>query len=847
MAKSRSIQNNFLSGVLSPLINGNVTLQQYYQGLQQGENVVIVPQGGVKRRGGMAFSLEPYNTLQRLTTTPTMPNGGTPANINDGDTATTTATTTPIGTTDPYVVAQYDLGSAQEVVLVDVKGASLSVGSSDEFRIQYSDDGAAWFGSYRNLSLDTTSADKRIEINTVSGSSSLPHRYWRLVKIGGTDAGAAVVNIAEFNLLVNSGTLSNVGNVGMSPDVGVDYLAILTDGNIQIIRYVGNTLVNVGSVEAPYASADVSKVRGATLGSVTLLFHEDYPTQRLINYGDPFVNSGVTTNPFDDYSYWYIDDAPFTNVPLFDYNDSLSPVPVAEQQDIAFGSFSRGMQYQININNILSKQITFAGDATPDEQASTEENLRKNLQDMPVFGDTGISVNRVGANQYRITIEGESADDYNLFSGFNTTGTTSASITFTKVATGSPRREPVWSANRGYPRMGTFFEGRLWIGGPRDKPQSLFASKSGSNLDFDTGSGADDEAIFTTLSGRRLNAITDIYAGRNLQVFTTGGEYASLTSGVTPSSVNLKNQTSNGSLDVAVQEADGAVIYADQNGKTLREFIYTFNEDAYNSTDISVLSSHLIKEPVSMGFLTGTASDDANWLFIINADGDASVLNKLRSQDINGFTKMTTTGNILKVTVFGDEVAFVVDRTINGVAKRYVERFTFSNRMDCSVSSVFTSSTITGLDHLEGETVDVRVDNTVLSQRTVTGGQVVLTASESTGLNTSNVVEVGLNFNVAVQSMPMNTNIGSGENFLRLKKITRMNLRVYETTGVYVDGYPVANRSFGEPFGSQDVLTGIIDDFYVAEGWNRGTVPVITCPAPTQFHLQAIEYEVESS
>ena len=55
MAKTRSIINSFLSGELSPLIKGNTGLAQYYQGLQQAKNVVIVPQGGVKRRAGTEF------------------------------------------------------------------------------------------------------------------------------------------------------------------------------------------------------------------------------------------------------------------------------------------------------------------------------------------------------------------------------------------------------------------------------------------------------------------------------------------------------------------------------------------------------------------------------------------------------------------------------------------------------------------------------------------------------------------------------------------------------------------------------------------------------------------------
>ena len=41
-----------MSGELSPLIKGRVDIDQYYKGMQTAENVVIVPQGGLKRRPG---------------------------------------------------------------------------------------------------------------------------------------------------------------------------------------------------------------------------------------------------------------------------------------------------------------------------------------------------------------------------------------------------------------------------------------------------------------------------------------------------------------------------------------------------------------------------------------------------------------------------------------------------------------------------------------------------------------------------------------------------------------------------------------------------------------------------
>jgi hypothetical protein len=87
---------------------------------------------------------------------------------------------------------------------------------------------------------------------------------------------------------------------------------------------------------------------------------------------------------------------------------------------------------------------------------------------------------------------------------------------------------------------------------------------------------------------------------------------------------------------------------------------------------------------------------------------------------------------------------------------------------------------------------------------------------------------------------------------MRDKKITRMNLRVFETSGVVIDGNPVPIRQFGtssnSPLDSNlPKLTGVIQDNNGGNGWNIEVVPEITVPNPTPFHVQAIEYEVQSS
>jgi len=849
MAKTRFIQSSFVSGELSPLLKGRIDINQYYQAVETAENVVIVPQGGMRRRPGTEFISECVKGISKKSPTYTMPNGGTSSVLNDGDDTTSTSTTTPIGTTDPYVVAKMDLLVDLPMKFIDLRQISLSTGTSSQFKVQYSTDDVTYTDAASVPLLGTNPQNFRLLVDQTA-------RYWRLARIGATDLGAATVTIAGLSLYEESAILSTPRLVDMSVEDDRHYLVEFTRDNIAIFRsqLVGINIqtTRVADIKPLYSgltSAEIENIRVAQVENVMLIVG-DFAPMRLVNLGTD--------------SDWFLDLIPFTNVPQYDFDDALSPTPVNEIQVMSLdhsggGQWKRGDRFELDIEGVLSKSISFAGDSTADEQASTVFNIQKNLQEMPVFGETGVAVARTGIRQYTITISGESTKDFELFSGYVTEGSADHEITFTKTQSGSPRKEDVWSSTRGYPNSICFYEGRLVIGGTESKTQSIFMSKTGSFFDFDIDDGDDDEAIFATISSRKLNDIVDVYPGRNLQIFTSGAEFAVTSKPTTPSSITIQPQTSHGANKVEVQDVDGSTIFVDRHGKSLLSFLYSFNEDAYTSDDRSVLASHLINQPVDMALLAGTASDDANWLFIVNTDGTATILNTLRSQDINGFTSWKTDGDVKSVCVVDDQLFMTVERTVNSVKKLFIERWDFTYLMDCSIKSVQIAGDIDGLDHLDGESVKVLTrdgqadanEGYVLSSYTVASGEITLDPSEVYSFTT---YEVGLPFVPTIKPMPLNTNIGSGQNQMRLKKIVRMNLRVYESSGINIDGIAVPVREFGEagttsPLTGGSIIpkTGIIEDVYDINGWGREVIPTITCPDPTPMHIQMIEYEVEGN
>lgn len=830
MAKTRFIQSSFVSGELSPLLKGRVDVNQYYQATETADNVVIVPQGGLRRRPGTEFIGEQVGGLDEQTGTPTMPEGGSGLNINDGSDVTNT-TTGAIGTTNPFVVAKYDITTAQTVQFVDLRRIKLSSGTSDDFKIQYSDDDVTYTTIADVPLLGTEEQDFRLRVDHSA-------RYWRLARIGSTDLSTATLTLAGFNLQKPNGVLTRARLEDFSIEDDRHYLLEFTQENLRIYRtpdtYAADVKLEIGLPD---------EIRVAQIENVMIIVQENLPPKRLINLGA------------DDE--WVLDDVPFTNVPQYDYDDDDSPTPTSEIQVMTLGhsgsgQWKRGDRFEIDIEGVLSKSISYAGDSNADEQSATVFNIQKNLQEMPVFGETGVSVARTGSLEYTITVSGESAKDFELFSAYVTEGSADHEIDFSKTQSGSPRKENVWSTTRGWPRSVCFYEGRLVFGGTKSKPQSILMSKTGSFFDFDIDDGDDDEAIFATISSRKLTDIIDVYPGRNLQIFTSGAEFAVTSKPVTPSNISISPQTAHGASNIEVQDVDGSTIFVDRHGKSLLSFLYSFNEDAYATDDRSVLASHLINQPVDMALLAGTASDDANWLFIVNTDGSATVLNTLRSQDINGFTQWNTSGDIKNVCVVDDELYMVVLRDIDGTDTRFVERWDFGHLLDCSIKATRTGSDVTGLAHLNGEEVQVRVDTEgyVLNARTVASNKITLDSNEEY----SGDYEVGILFTPTIKPMPLNTDIGSGQNQMRLKKIVRMNLRVYESSGIQVDGIAVPIRAFG-PSGSTSPLSpesitpvsGIIEDLYDVNGWERETMPTITTPDPTPMHIQMIEYEVEGN
>lgn len=353
--------------------------------------------------------------------------------------------------------------------------------------------------------------------------------------------------------------------------------------------------------------------------------------------------------------------------------------------------------------------------------------------------------------------------------------------------------EVAWSSARGYPGTVTFHEQRLWMSNSTARPQTLWGSVLGDFFNFDVGTSLDDESIDITLDTDQVNAIYHLVSGPNLQIFTSGAEFYIPDRPITPTKVSVLRQTRYGILKaVRPINIDGATIFIQSNGKQVREYLYTFAEESYTANEINILSPHLVSTPVRMDALTGDVNNEGNYLYVVNDDGTVAVFITNRAEAIGAWTRFTTDGEVKDVAVLENIVYFYVKRSINGTDKYFIEALDRTYYTDCSiqVNNSPASTIVSGLGHLNGEECRVRADGSVQANATPSSGSITLTTAAED-------IEVGLNYDVTIKTMPVNMVLQSGPIHSKRRRIVTAEIQLYQSAGLEVEGRPLPVRGFG--------------------------------------------------
>lgn len=317
--------------------------------------------------------------------------------------------------------------------------------------------------------------------------------------------------------------------------------------------------------------------------------------------------------------------------------------------------------------------------------------------------------------------------------------------------------EQAWSAVRGYPAAVTFHENRLVFAGTIAEPDTIWMSQLGEFFNFDIGTAQDTESIVLIAATGDVNEVRYLVSNRDLQVFTGNGELyvpTYLNQAITPTNAQIRKQTPYGSEFVQPHSIDGATIYVQHDGRIMREYLFTDSEDAYTSSPISTLASHLIDSPKYLTVShSGFDLPDSYAALTLNG-GDLALFSSNRAERRASWSRVTTDGK------FGSVVA-VHDRLFANVYfnnKLHLCEFDTEIGLDKWVSGTIASNKVdVSAAFSDGDVVHVvHSDGDYLGTKTVdSSDEIDLTGYTGT-------VYVGLKFTAKIVSNPIDIVGGAG-------------------------------------------------------------------------------------
>lgn len=405
--------------------------------------------------------------------------------------------------------------------------------------------------------------------------------------------------------------------------------------------------------------------------------------------------------------------------------------------------------------------------------------------------------------------------------------------------------EDVWSSTKGWPASAAFHEGRLYFGGSKSRPNTIWGSRVIDYFNFDIGTGLDDESVEATINTTQLNKINHVVSGNDFRIFTTGGEFIVIqgqNDPITPSNFLIRPQTRLGSKPgVPIDDLNGASLFVQRQGKSINAFQYGDSVNSYQIQPISIFSSHLLSDPVDLTVRRSASTDESDRAFIVNDDGTIVCYSIFLGQNVIAPSKFTTDGEFLAITALLDEVYVVVKRTIQSVAKYMVEKFDPDVHVDSAVTGTAASAS-SSLVHIAGKSVKIIRDGIVEADQsapisspyTVTFDQA---ATES--------YEVGLNFDVTVKTMPAEPMLSSGSVVGVKKRIVQVDTILNDTQDLVVNSKQVSFRSLGE-----DVLDTAITKYTGIKtvhgllGYSDTGQITITQNVPLDMNVLGIEYKL---
>ena len=385
----------------------------------------------------------------------------------------------------------------------------------------------------------------------------------------------------------------------------------------------------------------------------------------------------------------------------------------------------------------------------------------------------------------------------------NTPGTTykdpdQESGTVPDMKSTAPVKKLPFEGAGNYPGYAESFKSRMIYTNSYNKPSTLFGSKTGDfeNMNISNPSGDDDAFTWKVLTGKMNKIVWICEYGDDLIIGTEGGirKHSCGGEALTPDNPNIVGvKTKGGCADIHPLDVGDSILYIQHGNPHVRDFVYSLEIDGYRGDDLSLFAYHLVDNHKIVDWCYQRDPDGIVWL--VRDDGVLLGLTYAKEHQVYGWHEHTTDGRILSCACIADgdqdnEVYFVVERIIEGVSRKYIEKLSRRNDTD-PVEAFFADSYVTyrgvattgvsDLEHLEGKEVVILAGGHVVRNRVVKNGKIELEFPEE-------VIHIGLPYVSRVETMNLIAQLNNGVS-LGVKQTVREVSVLFENSWRCYIGY----------------------------------------------------------
>ena len=857
MARIRVPLNNFVFGEISPSLTSRVDSAIYNQSGQSVKNVFIRAEGGVINRPGT-------KRLHNFSQSYSQPS------------ATITVTD----------YANIAVGTQLSFILDD--GTKIIL----EFETSSADAPSANIGNkyfVRAFTDNNTTADNIFTaLNAISGlTSSNPASNVVTVTRDGTSIINLKVTTSDSTRLAVTDFSVTTQKIRLEPFIfssDEKYVCAFSSGKIEIFRVnadgsfnslVATLTTDSASAALPFTDSNLQEFTYAQSGDFMFIAHNDFMPRELVRTG--LTSFEVRTFTFDTSAdgnkklqpYYHFQASGVTITPSATSGNGITLTTSAAY----FNANHVGTSLLIHDTQVDIKTFTDSQNVTADVQGTIQQQLDFDSLNttegsalvhvvMPNHGLSsgdsiiisnagalgGINNGNINGTRTIASVLNENEFDYTAGGSASATATGGGNPIISSTAATTDWFEQSYSSYRGFPAAVTFHEDRLWFGGTPSQPSGLWSSASGEYFNFDVGDGGAADAIDLEVSVGVTNFIRHLVSNRDLQVFCNQGEFflpAFQDQPITPSIAKISEQTPFGTSFVRPASLDGGTLFVQATGTAIREYIFNDTEGAYTTNMVSILSSHLVSNPIQLTNLKGSLERPGSYAFFLMDTGEIAVFYSIRSEKRAGWMRWTTEGAYHSVCAVDESLfAVAVHDDGSGTNKFFLEQFDQTLNMDFSDTFDGAAGVFTVSSHFaNGADVDVIDDTEYLGTFTVSGGQIDVSAVKS-----SVKIQAGYKFLPELKTNPIDVLQAPGGALTgRPRKITNVILDLEETLSVSVNDTNMIIRNVNfNPASPREPFTGK-KEFRGSLGYSRDPSVTISQVAPLDMQLNGMVVEVAYS